>query len=247
MKSINSLSSECISLLNKNKLLKTLIQKELINNKLSKVNLNETLEQEIIRKFTEKLELSVKMPLEDWLINNKLTKNDLYNHALQSVRLKQYCKENYAHKLDSRFLTRKNELDMIVYSLIRVREFFMARELYLRISEKEADFSDLAAEYSEGLEKKTRGIVGPCPIGQAHPELRLILQKSKPGVIHPPIKIEDSIVIVRVESNDPAQLDDFMREKMGEEIFHESIEVEANQINLELLKTSNLEKISNSA
>ena len=243
MKSIDSISVECLSILNKNRLLKTLIQKELVQDKLSKVTLGDDIKAEIMKKFYEDLAKSINIPVEEWVLNSKLTKTELENIALKSIRLKQYCKDNYYNKVESRFLSRKNELDIVVYSLIRVNDFFKARELFFRISEKEIDIGDLASEYSEGIEKKTRGIIGPCPIGKAHPQLRAILQRSKPGEVHPPVKIQNSVLIVRVEFYEPAILDDFMREKMGEEMFNESIESEASKINLELLKKINIEPL----
>ena len=68
---------------------------------------------------------------------------------------------------------------IVIYSLIRVKDFFKARELYLRIIGNEAEFGDLAAEFSEGIEKKTRGVVGPMPLGRSHPnkaKKKIILQ-----------------------------------------------------------------------
>ena len=243
MKSIDSMSVECLSILNKNSLLIPLIQRELAQDKLSKITLDDDIKAEIMKNFYEDLAKKINIPLEEWIINSKLTKIELENIACKSIRLKKYCKDNYYNKVDSRFLERKNELDIVVYSLIRVNDFFEARELFFRILEKEVDIGDLASEYSEGIEKKTRGIVGPCPIGQAHPQLRHILQRSKRGEVHPPVKIQNSVLIVRVECYEPAILDDFMREKMGEEMFNESIESEASKINLELLKKINNERL----
>ena len=243
MKSIDSMSVECLSILNKNRLLTQLIQKELVHDKLSKIILGDDIKAEIMKKFYEDLAKTINIPLEEWILNSKLTKTELEDIACKSIRLKQYCKDNYYNKVDSRFLTRKSELDIVVYSLIRVNDFFEARELFFRISEKEVDIGDLASKYSEGIEKKTRGIIGPCPIGKAHPQLRAILQRSKPGEVHPPVKIQNSVLIVRLECYEPAKLDDFMRAKMGEEIFNESIESEAIKINLELLKKINIEAL----
>ena len=98
--------------------------------------------------------------------------------------------------------------------------------------------------YSEGIESKTRGIVGPTPIGTAHPKLKELLENSKPGEVQPPIIVEDSHVVVRVESLDPAKLDDFMREKMEEELFNNWVEDQVNEIRNSLLSSKNLNKKS---
>ena len=157
--------------------------------------------------------------------------------ALKKFRLKEYATSNYNHKVETRFLERKTELDIIVYSLIRVSDPFIARELYLRVLSKEADIGDLSSQYSEGPEKKVRGIVGPIPIGAAHPRLAKFLQTCVPGEVQQPIKVNDSYLVVRVECFEPAQLDDYMREKMGEELFNIMIDEQTIELRNKLLSS----------
>ncbi len=71
------------------------------------------------------------------------------------------CESNFAAKAEARFLERKNELDQVVYSLLRLENSFLARELYLQIESGESNFADLAKRYAEGPERNTNGIVGP--------------------------------------------------------------------------------------
>ena len=158
--------------------------------------------------------------------------------ALKPVKIKLLCKQEFEHKAEARFLERKNKLDVVIYSLIRTKDPFKAQELYLRIIENEADFSDLASIYSEGIEKKTRGIIGPVTVEKAHPLMQEILRTSKPGKTNMPVKVDDSFVVVRVESYDSAKLDEFMKEKMGEELFNDLIESKVNDINQLLLEQS---------
>ena len=115
----------------------------------------------------------------------------------------------------------------------------MARELYLRLVEKEADFGEIATKYSTGIENKSRGIIGPGPISKAHPQLAEVLRISKPGDIQKPIQIESNYIIVRLESLDIAQLDDFMKDKMEEELFNNWLEKEVTEISQEFLKKLN--------
>ena len=42
-------------------------------------------------------------------------------------------RDQFAPKAEARFLERKNELDQVVYSLLRLKNSFLARELYLQI------------------------------------------------------------------------------------------------------------------
>ena len=88
------------------------------------------------------------------------------------------------------------------------------------------------------MEKNTRGIIGPVPIGSAHPKLAEILKHSPPGEVQPPIKIEDIYLVVRVESYNPARLDDFMKGKMCEELFNNWLTLQALEISQKLLNSN---------
>ena len=85
MKSIDSMSVECLSILNKNSLLIPLIQRELAQDKLSKITLDDDIKAEIMKNFYEDLAKKINIPLEEWIINSKLTKIELENIA---------CKKN---------------------------------------------------------------------------------------------------------------------------------------------------------
>jgi len=235
MESIDCLNKESIILLHKNNLLRPLIKSVIVKNILSKVDVANDLKEKLINNFMKKVGINEKNSLENWLKINCLSQTDLENITLKEARQKLYCQENFKHKVEARFLERKNKLDIVVYSLIRIKNFYKAKEIYLRISDENADFGDLAAQYSEGIENKSRGIVGPVPMEQAHPKLVGLLKIIKKGETHPPIKIKDSYVVVRLESYEPAQLNNFIREKMGEELFNIMVDEQVNDLSKNLL------------
>ncbi len=142
------------------------------------------------------------------------------------LRINRHCEEHFAHRAEQRFLARKNQLDQVIYSLLRVEDASLARELYLRIAEGEADFAELAATYARGPEQATRGIVGPVPLLQAHPTLAEKLRTSRPGELNPPLQIEQWWLVLRLESLRPASFDEEMRRRMAHELFEEWVEEE---------------------
>tara|TARA_Y100000766_G_C18828394_1_gene566714 strand:- start:182 stop:934 length:753 start_codon:yes stop_codon:yes gene_type:complete len=235
MESLELLNNECINLLHKNKLLKPLIRSEITKSILKKVIIEEDLKEQIINDFKKKVGILNNNELEKWLRANELNQSDLEDLALKESRLNKYCEKEFSHNVESHFLERKNQLDIVVYSLLRLKDFYKARELYLRISEQEADFGDLATLFSEGIEKATRGIVGPVPLEQAHPALVDKLRNSNPGEVQPPIPIDGSYVIIRLESLDTALLDNFMRTKMLLELFNKFVDNKTNEYNKNLL------------
>ena len=154
------------------------------------------------------------------------------------MKLKATMREQFAPKAEARFLQRKNELDQVVYSLLRLKSRFLAQELYLQIESGESNFADLAKRYAEGPERNTNGIVGPVALTQAHPALVEKLRVSKPGVLQEPFRISDWWLVVRLERYSPATFTDEVSDQMCKEMFDEWIAGRT---------TSNLSQLSGSS
>jgi parvulin-like peptidyl-prolyl isomerase len=169
--------------------------------------------------------------LEDYRRSQALTDEDARWQAELPLRIDRHCLEHFSHRAEQRFLQRKTGLDRVVYSLIRVKEAGMAQELYLRISEGECSFSDLAAEHSLGPERVSHGIVGPVPLTQAHPRLVELLRTAQNGQLFPPVLIAPWWLVVRLEEIQPASFDENMKTAMARELFDEWI---ANQLRSQL-------------
>ena len=135
------------------------------------------------------------------------------------VREQTFLREQFSPKAEARFLDRKNELDQVVYSLLRLENRFLAQELYLQIESGESNFADLAKRYAEGPERNTNGIVGPVSLTQAHPVLVEKLRVIQPGVLLEPFRISDWWLVVRLERYSPATFNDEISHKMCLELF----------------------------
>ena len=152
-----------------------------------------------------------------------LTPTALEAQMRQPLQLQLLCQRDFSAKAEARFLQRKNQLDRVVYSLLRLSDGGLARELYLRIDDGDANFADLAARYAEGPEQATRGIVGPVPLTQAHPVLVDRLRTAPPGVVLEPFQIESWWLVVRLERLTPATFDEATAALMAQELFEQWI------------------------
>ena len=135
------------------------------------------------------------------------------------IRRQEFIRERFAPKAEARFLERKNELDQVVYSLLRLANNFLARELYRQIESGESNFADLAKRYAEGPERNTNGIVGPVSLTQAHPALVEKLRVAQPGVLLEPFRIADWWLVVRLERYSPATFTPEVSDRMCREMF----------------------------
>ena len=87
--------------------------------------------------------------------------------------------------IEDRFLECKNDLDIVIYSLLRVKDPGLAREIWISLSEGEVTFADVAAVYSDGPEAKTKGVIGPLALGRIEPLVAERL-RSRVGDLRPP-------------------------------------------------------------
>ena len=153
------------------------------------------------------------------LLNVDFNEECLLERLRQDIRRRGFMQEHFAAKAEARFLERKNELDQVVYSLLRLENPFLARELYLQIESGESNFADLAKRYAEGPERNTNGIVGPVSLTQAHPVLVEKLRVAQPGILLEPFRISDWWLVVRLERFAPATFSDDVPEQMCQELF----------------------------
>jgi parvulin-like peptidyl-prolyl isomerase len=145
------------------------------------------------------------------------------------MRVQLHCQQHYGAKAEARFLERKHQLDQVVYSLLRVRSKGLARELFLQLQDGESNMADLSTQFSEGPERATRGIVGPVPLAQAHPQLMERLRTAPAGELQEPFQVDQWWLVVRLESLRPASFDQRMSLQMSQELFDQWLEQEVDR------------------
>lgn len=159
--------------------------------------------------------------LNTWLEKNYLTREQLQNRILRGIRLEKYKEQTWGEQIESYYLKRKNQLDKVLYSLIRTKNAGEAQELYFRLCEGESDFPELAKQFSQGAEAQTGGLVGPVELNVPHPEIAEKLLTAQPGQVLPPTRIGEWIVILRLEKYITAQLDQNLRRRLLDELFNQ--------------------------
>ena len=214
----------------RHQLLVPLLRQTVIAAAVAEVTLTEEEQQEAQKGWLQQKGIQSPEQLANHLANQGMTEADALWQAELPVRVRHHCHEQFLHRAEQRFLSRKQQLDTVIYSLLRVSSAALANELYLRIAEGEADFAELAATYAEGPEQATRGVVGPVPLLQAHPILANVLRTSQPGELRPPLSIDRWWLVVRLESLQPATFDDAMQTRMTHELFEEWLEDEVKEL-----------------
>ncbi len=196
-----------------------IVLKELIRNSIiEKIQLNKEDEEYINQKYSN----SNKIKNIDEKGKNKRSNLTLEAQNKQSLtrefKWQKWCMDNFRNRIEEYFLDKKPFLDKYTYSIIRVKNEGLSQELYLRIKEKESDFYKIAKEYSEGIEQKTGGLIGPVNLKNPHPIISNLLKVSQNNQLWPPKKINQWWVIIRLEEKRLATLDSSLRTTLSLEL-----------------------------
>ncbi|MGB0561593.1 MAG: peptidylprolyl isomerase [Spirulinaceae cyanobacterium] len=139
----------------------------------------------------------------------------------RQLKLEKFKAANWAAMVEAEFLQHQERYDQVLFSLIQTDNLEVVQELYFRLREGEANFGEIASQYSHGPESRTNGLVGPLELYNLHPKLSQMLRISQPGQVSPPFRVDQWVVIVRLERYLPARFDEKLRQRLVDEKFEE--------------------------
>ena len=210
---------ELPNLLERMQLLKPLFRRLLLDQCMVGIEL--TAEEQIVfqQRFLARKGIDSAEKLNSWLTELQISEEQASINIAEALRLERFKEQRFGSEVDQIFLATKGDRDRVVYSLLRVQEQAAAEELFLRLEEEDATFTDLAGEHSQGAERETGGLIGPVLLGRLHPHLAELLRISQPGQLWRPIELDGWWVVVRLDKRLPAQLDALMEQQIRDELF----------------------------
>jgi len=211
------------------RLLRPYLRQVLLEEAIREISLSEEQLALAQRGFFQENAIQDQEALDAFCRHHQLSADDLRYQISVAARVRAFAERQFGAQAESRFLKRKPALDQVVYSLLRTADGGLARELCLQIREGEATFADLAAVHAEGPERATRGVVGPVPLDQGHPDLVNRLRTAEPGVVLDPFQIESWWILVRLESFVPAVFGPEATQAMTQEMLEEWLEEQVDQ------------------
>ena len=225
---VKDLDKSVVVLLKKNDLLNTLVKSELIEEKISQIVLNDEDQLAIKKYITQNPNITSDNEYKEFIKQHKIDHEKLFNNLSRPIKIKKFAEEKYSHQVPAKFLKRKNQLDKVVYSLIRIKSPDLINEIYFRLKDGE-EFGALAKEFSEGTEKFTRGIVGPVVLEQSAPELIKVLRSATPDMVSQPFLAGGFWLIVKLEFIIEATLNKSLEALMIQEILEENLNEEVKE------------------
>ncbi len=223
--------------LSKYGLLKEYLKSKILEDKIKNINLNE---EEILtskESYMKFFSLNDEKSLENHRILNLMSTENLFYKITLYAKVQKYCEIHYSDYISKSFYKQKEKIDSVTYSLIRVKEYGLIKEIYHRIKDDKDDFNLIAKNYSIGIEKQTSGIIGPLSLDKVHPEVKDKLKKCYLKFLHKPFKVNDDWVLIKLEEYFDSKLDQNYIKKIKSELLDKDIEKELISIYGEKLKS----------
>lgn len=211
-------------------MLRALVQRLLIDDAVSGIELSQQQTNQAMSGFLQQQKIKDQNELNQHCSLNGIQEEELIQQVGLPLKIAMLSIKEFGPKAEAHFLKRKEDLDQVRYSLIRVQDPGMAHELYLQIEAGEADFDLLAEEHSQGPEKQSRGQIGLSSLSRAHPLLRNRLRTATAGVTLEPFQIEQWWVVARLDERRSSQFDEAMNQRMATELFNLWVEQATNNI-----------------
>ncbi len=155
-------------------------------------------------------------------------KKQIHASVTRKLKIEKFKQVTWGEEVSSYFISRKKNLDKIVYSKIAHEDEAVATEIFFRIMEKEKSFTQLALEYPQTPEADVNRIYDPIKVCSTDSKIAPLLLKIQPGEVLPPINCNNLFVVMRFEKIIPAVLDEEMRCRLLDELFENWLQERCN-------------------
>lgn len=182
--------------------------------------------QQATQQWLQASQITSTEQLQAFLQQRQLTQQQWQAQILRQLKISLFQEKTWGEQLESYFLNHKALLDRVVYSLLRTNDAALMQELYFRLIEGEASWQDIAQEYSTGVEAQTGGLIGPVELGNCNPLIAQQLKSAQVGQVLGPLKIQDNLILCRLERFLPASLDAPMRQRLLDSLMKEWLDKE---------------------
>lgn len=190
--------------------------------------------EQAYQKFYQTNRINSDKELQAWLQRHSMTITQLELTVIRPLKLQKFKQQTWGNQLESYFWQRKSDLDLVVYSTIKVTDKDLAQELFFRLSEGEQTFAEAARQYSQGIEAYTGGMMSPTSIGRLPKSLSQILRFLNPGELYRPVAFNNYFTIVRLEQIIPAKLNSLTAQSLLDEMFESWLQKQIKTLNTPL-------------
>jgi parvulin-like peptidyl-prolyl isomerase len=148
-----------------------------------------------------------------------LKEEDYHQQILMDLKKYIFSKTNFQDEIENYFFTKKEDLDIYTFNIIRLKDKDLAIELFIRLDEGESDFVNLAKKYAIYSDLYPKGIFGPVTLKGMNPIIKKELVNSSNGELKEPFQAGEWWIIIKLLEKKEAILNHNMKKKLLLELF----------------------------
>lgn len=220
-----------------NELAKSLLFKRSFEEYQIEIKQTPELKESLIDNFKKSLSISNNEQFELFLQKTNLDSEGLINKLIlqeKITRLKMFIAPPEA--VNEAFIQNKSKLDAVSFALIRLNDETLAKEVYVKLKDKNEDFHDLAKRFSVGEEASNGGLYRPTPLNNLNPEIKNRLESLKEGEFTEVFSINPSqYIIAKLVQKHPAVLTPQLANNIKNDLFEGWINRQINSSQVKLI------------
>ena len=124
-----------------------------------------------------------------------------------SLLFEKWMLQEWGHRLETLYLRDKEGLDRVSFDMLRVKNKYLAAELYYRLMANEQSFQQLSWKYGEGPERDHAGIFKNKYFKDLPNGMPELLRRMKPNETAKPRAFGNYYLVIKLKES-PAKFDD---------------------------------------
>ena len=136
-----------------------------------------------------------------------LSSEEVLAFTIRNIKIEKFKQIMWGKHLSAYFISRKKQLDRVVYSCVQTQNKALAWELYFRLIEGEQTLSELAKESTPERPIAVELGIEPVELGSLTPAVIEQLTTLEANSFTVPLAVKESFVIFYLEKHIPAQCD----------------------------------------
>ena len=221
---LNKIDPDTLKILRIGDMLPNLIRNFLITNISSEISLDKDTYNNGINDFYLENKLNKNNNLNKVLKSRGINEKDLQYQIILNLKINKFAEKNFKKELKDYFLEQKEFLDEYTFNIIRVKNFYLANELYFQIDSKESDFKSLSEKYSFYSSLYPNGIFGPSNLKEFNPIIRNKLFSANVGSLIQPFQVDEWWLILKLVEKKHSKLDNRTSRVLLKELFDKFID-----------------------
>ena len=183
-----------------------------------KIKINPKIQSKIINDWKQKKSIKTSAELDNWLSLYEINYDEWLDLINSDYIWASWCMKKFENNLSNYFSIRKKYLDSFYYSIIKVKNKELADEFYLRIKENEASFEEIAYQFPEVIDQKSKIKIGPVSINEVEASIGSLIKVGKKNQIWKPKLFKGIWLIVRLDNILRAEFNQNLKIKLSLEL-----------------------------